>query len=509
LLYEQFLSGVKSVKEADGGYLDRRVLAVESGGLVLDPHRDLATSSAYNASTMEWGASPGRGTEAAAQLADFDLVTQINRCAAEAGAFYTLSFDPPRTEIPDEYHSLEVKAGKPELTARTNTGYYDEPYFYDQPLPAVRRVTVEQLDQEMRALEAKPDAEAARQITGMELTERLSNAQLASLKASLRGEKTGTALVALADAAAFLEPPSSELPAGAAPGPSAQARMIALVVDYLKMTIPKLPNFFAERTTARYEETPQHYNQSGLVRVGYQPLHVVDTSKATVLYRDGYEAVDPGPAKRRQAKQQEVGLVTRGTFGPILSTVILDAASARSSLTWSSWEQGPDGVRAVFRYSIPEKESHFEISHCCLPDGDGTTVFKKLTGYHGEIAINPETGAILRLVMDADLKPDLPLARAGILVEYGPVKIGEKTYICPLKSVAITRGRTVMLMAEGNDSFRTFGPFATSLNDVVFQDYHMFRAESHVLPGYDPVPHGGQDQLGSPALPNVPPKTQP
>jgi hypothetical protein len=115
-------------------------------------------------------------------------------------------------------------------------------------------------------------------------------------------------------------------------------------------------------------------------------------------------------------------------------------------------------------------------------------VFKKLTGYHGEIAINPETGAILRLVMDADLKPDLPLVRAGILVEYGPVKIGEKTYICPLKSVAISRGRTVMLMAEGNDSFRTFGPFATSLNDVAFQDYHMFRAESHVLPGYDPAP---------------------
>jgi VWFA-related protein len=490
MLYRQFLGGVKSAKEADVGYLDRRVLAVESGGRVLDPHRDLATSAAYNANSMEWGESPGRGTEAAAQLADFDLVSQIDSCVAEASTFYTLSFNPAGTKIPDEYRSLEVKTGSPGLTARTNTGYYDEPYFYDEPPPAARRVTVEQLEEEMRAAHGKSDAEVARQLSGLELSERLSEMKLASLKAGLHGAKAAAALTALADASAFLAPPPAEVPAGAPPDAAARSRMIALAVDYLKMTLPKLPNFIAARTTVRFEETPEHFDQTGLNRIAYRPLHLTDSSKVTVLYRNGDEAVDFGTAKHKQPKPQELGLVTKGTFGPILSTVILDAVAARSHLTWSRWEQGPDRPRAVFRYTIPEKASHFEVKYCCLPDGDGTSEFQKLSAYHGEIAIDPVSGSILRLVAESDLKPSLPLARSDILVDYGPVEIGEKTYICPVKSVSITRGRIVLQLTDGDDSFRTFGPYATWLNDEAFADYHMFRAESRVLPGYDPEPQG-------------------
>jgi hypothetical protein len=45
----------------------------------------------------------------------------------DAGAYYTLSFDPPRAEHADEYHDLEVKIDKSGLKPRTNTGYYYEP----------------------------------------------------------------------------------------------------------------------------------------------------------------------------------------------------------------------------------------------------------------------------------------------------------------------------------------------------------------------------------------------
>ena len=334
LLYRQFLEGVKTPKEADGGDLDRRVLAVESGGRVLDPHEDLATSVAYNSNSMEWGTSAGRGTEAAATLADFDLVSQINRCVAGASVFYTLSFDPAHTEFPDEYHSLQVKAGAPELIARTITGYYDEPYFYDRPQPAVRRVTVEQLEEEMRAARGKPDAEVARKIAGLALTERLSEAKLTSLKAGLRGPKASTQLAALADASVFFAPPPPEIPAGPPPDSTARSHMIAMAVDYLNRTIPKLPNFFATRTTVRYEETPEHYDKAGRARIAYLPLHFSDSSRVTVLYRNGDETVDSPAATRKQPKQQELGLVIKGTFGLILSTVILDAVVAHRGLTW-------------------------------------------------------------------------------------------------------------------------------------------------------------------------------
>ena len=39
--------------------------------------------------------------------------------------------------------------------------------------------------------------------------------------------------------------------------------------------------------------------------------------------------------------------------------------------------------------------------------------------------------------MEADLNGDLPLVRSDILVNYGIVEIGGRTYICPVQSVAI------------------------------------------------------------------------
>jgi VWFA-related protein len=94
-LYQDFLKGVRTAHQADSGNLALKVLAMQSGGLVLGP--------------------------------DNDLAGQIDRCVAEANAFYTLSFDPPKADRANEYHDLKVTVDQPGLTARTNTGYYDQP----------------------------------------------------------------------------------------------------------------------------------------------------------------------------------------------------------------------------------------------------------------------------------------------------------------------------------------------------------------------------------------------
>jgi VWFA-related protein len=93
--YQEFLKGVKSVKQADPGNLGLEVIATQSGGRVLPPSNDLAAD--------------------------------IARCVQDAGAFYTLSFDPPRADRANEYHDLKVVVGKPGLSARTSTGYYSQP----------------------------------------------------------------------------------------------------------------------------------------------------------------------------------------------------------------------------------------------------------------------------------------------------------------------------------------------------------------------------------------------
>jgi VWFA-related protein len=93
--YESFLKGVSSANKAQFGNLALQVLAVQSGGRVLNTSNDIASS--------------------------------IAACLADAQVFYTLAFEAPAANYPNEYHSLQVKMNKPGLTARTRTGYYAQP----------------------------------------------------------------------------------------------------------------------------------------------------------------------------------------------------------------------------------------------------------------------------------------------------------------------------------------------------------------------------------------------
>ena len=101
--------------------------------------------------------------------------------------------------------------------------------------------------------------------------------------------------------------------------------------------------------------------------------------------------------------------------------------------------------------------------------------------------MNPATGAIIRLMAISELNGFLPVSQSEILVEYGKVTIGGKLYICPVRSVSMTRMRSVVTLREWDESFRTYGPYTTMLNDISYDNYHVFRGESRILPDYQPA----------------------
>ena len=104
------------------------------------------------------------------------------------------------------------------------------------------------------------------------------------------------------------------------------------------------------------------------------------------------------------------------------------------------------------------------------------------SAYHGEIAINSATGTILRLTVMAESDPSLPIIRGDIMVQYGPVEIGGKTYICPVKSVSVAEGRTAIVRQERIQGTSTSRAETILLNDVAFGNYHVFRSESRIVP---------------------------
>ena len=369
------------------------------------------------------------------------------------------------------------------------------------PACAAKRVSVEQLERILSANRGKPDEKIAQQLSGLEITERLNTAKFTRWQSILPGPESRRALLILADMSAFLEPPASEIPATATPDLASQQNIMAMAVTYTVKTISKLPDFFATRDTIFFEDTPQTSKADTSV-IPYQPLHPVSRSSETVLYRNAREVVDTKASKSKKNDASH-GLTTRGVFGPILGTVLVDVGEGK--LVWSHWEQGASGPLAVFHFVVAREKSHYEVSFCCVPGDSGNGVFQQYTGYNGDIAVDPVNGTILRLTLKADLKAPDPLLRSDIMVEYGPVEIGGRTYICPTKSVSITLAPTLpantfeMTRYRGllldQDKFAAMEHLQTLLNDAAFVQYHLFRAESRILTGDNATP----DQKPPPA----------
>jgi VWFA-related protein len=446
--WKLFVDGAPSVQQVSMMGLYKKVLAVQSGGRVLPPEKELAR--------------------------------QIASCVAETGTFYTLTFDPPLAAHADEYHTLKVELSQPGLSARTKTGYYDEPFYNDSPNPTLRQVTVAQLEQILQAAHVKDSK--AQPLAALELTERLSDARLAALTRELHGTDARDALRRIADQSEFLPPSPSEVPADSPPDSAAQQQILASAAEYLDHTLPKLPNFFATRSAIRFGETVEY---TGRTIIGPVRLHVEERSKATVLYRHGAEVVDVVPMASTESQGRP--LLTHGTFGPLLN-MIRGEIRVPGRLRWSRWQQEAGGRQAVFQYQVAASESHYHVDGCCLPDGDGTTRFETFPAYQVEVAIEPATGAILRVQVQTDLQGFVPGNRSDLMVVYGPIEIRGRTFVLPLRSVTIWRGRAVLPLQLWTESFRTWGAYETRINDFTFDHYHMSFGEARMLPGFTRTP---------------------
>lgn len=369
-------------------------------------------------------------------------------------------------------------------------------------------VTVAQLDQTLAASETAhlSDAALAQQLAGMELTERLSAADLERLKAGLPGENSRQALVVLADKSLFLDPPAAEIPAQPTPDPVALRQMLVAVVHYVNTTLRQLPNFIATRATTRYEDRPHEDLQGavGVTTLAYVPLHVVGSSTVTVTYRDGHEVVVTAATTGSSDTPPAKGLSSEGVFGPILSAVVGDALKGK--ITWSRWEKGANGLEAVFHFAVPREKSHYSVGFCCVSNGINTEThaprdlhsFDEVAAYHGEIAFDPASGAILRITLEAEMPPNEVVSSSQMMVKYDAVAIGGRSYICPLRSVTLLQAHTAPPQpgAQPAESYRK--PAQTFLNDSTYEQYHRFGSEVRIVPESSAPPSGGPPASAGP-----------
>jgi len=381
------------------------------------------------------------------------------------------------------------------------------------PALAAHRVTVDQFHSWLSARKAsnQSDNEIAKQISGIQLLERLSPSTLAGLKSEFSpGPKTAQALDLLADCSAILDPPPTELPSRPPPDAAGLKAMFHSTVYFVGTTMRQMPDFMATRVTQSYNDIDPHAaggmpdtSEDVSLIAPHSAMIPIGTFTQQITYRDGKEVSSDGKDARQKPAEMPPGFTTRGEFGPILSMVLLDAAKGK--LAWSHWEQTESGVAAVFHYQVPQTASHYAIDYCCLGAGQdrasGATFMESGVGgqpahftsndqipgtnkindsyrgtpsYHGSIYIDPATGAILRITLDAELNPSEPITREASAIDFGDVEIGGKKFVCPLRSVSIRLTRAYLQNQAG---VRT----VLHVNRTQFTSYHRFGSSVQVI----------------------------
>lgn len=362
------------------------------------------------------------------------------------------------------------------------------------PPPAATNLTVNQLEQLLKQIRGQGDRRVAKQITGIKLTERVSMARLAQWEADVVGDRSREALMAIADVSAFLTPPAAEMPSLPTPDAQTQQQILTRCTDYVNQRIPKLPNYFALRTTTSFafttagkleslqsingifqtkQEHKLHYRALGPAKSSDSPdqqYFWLRSYAQEVTYRGGMEVVNAAPGANGSSRASLYAMTTSGEFGSVLEIIVLDFAE--DQVAWDHWEQGSKGTLAVFRYAVPSERSHFGLTLGNEPP--------EKPAYQGEVAIDPESGAVWRITILATGSESGTFDESSILVEFAPTEIGGVNYICPVRSVAIMRFFDTF---EYANTAHTPVPGQISINDVAFTNYHQFRSESHIISG--------------------------
>lgn len=345
-------------------------------------------------------------------------------------------------------------------------------------VPAQTTVSVAQLEQFLTSSRATKlsDLEIAERLSRVDLSEELTASSLARITDEAKaGPETLLQLEILSGVSVIQAPPSAEVMHEVAPDREMQKRIVDSARAYAAKAMSLIPDFLAVRETRSFNNVP--VDGKDLRRGRGTPMRFASETHRAIAFRKGRE-VNP---ETEDGTSSAPGFSTRGEFGGILGLVLNDALDR--SLEWHRWQMSESGVRtAVFGYEVPRSSSHYSVDFCCYQkslDEPVDYVFKDNPGYHGEIYVDPLSGRVEKITLEADLRADDPLKRSAVAVQYGEVMIGGKLYVCPVKSVAISEFHSTLMERIERTGVEK------RVNEVQFRDYRKFGSSSRILTGLE------------------------
>lgn len=359
---------------------------------------------------------------------------------------------------------------------------------------ANKKITVQELKDTLAALQQtkKDDFEVSTRLKEVELSEELTPAAYHDLLQYSPGSLSTVQLNILEGRSATLAPPASDLPTAPAPDVVTQKAILARTVDYVTRVYMQNPRLIALRTTSRFQDGVTNIRtNSGVTnnmpngdRVWATPnkfMELIGTHTAPVETDKGVEQVQ---MQKNTAPWGQNGQTSEGGAGPILSVILQEAAGA-GTLNFKRWETVNGKQAAVFSFAVPKKKSHYAVNYCCFPvtedagrmgyEGTGANFqtgtswidFKSTVAYHGEFFIIPESGVIVRMVTQAELKPTDFVHQEDMRIDYGPVNVDGKLYMLPVDSFTLTE------VVPNGDNYAAVYSVRHTLFNSTYQEYQL------------------------------------
>ena len=287
----------------------------------------------------------------------------------------------------------------------------------------------------------------------------------------------------------MLAPPDTDLPKIAPPDAAAQQALLAKAQDYAAKTYPQLPRLTAAHLVARFQngvetiavlwgtKVKTENSSDPIWEQNQHYVRLVNTHSDTVEIDDGIEK----PGDKDTTPWGRNGLVN--SMLPFLPlNVLTNEAVSVGNAKFLRWETINGHTTAVFDFAVDKKKSHYALNYCCFPilpasatastaatvrveapspnaggglgglnanplsppAGKGNlsqvsdwSPFKAKSGYHGELFLDPDSGVVLRTIVEAEFKPSDFVHYEDIRIDYAPMPVGGNNLYVPVRSFTI------------------------------------------------------------------------
>jgi hypothetical protein len=232
------------------------------------------------------------------------------------------------------------------------------------------------------------------------------------------------------------------------PTPEEQQHTLDTARDIAINYTHKLPDFICTEQVRRTDRTSPTNIQADALTI--QLSYFGQKEKQKLVAMNG--------TKTEKPLESLDGLITGGEFGSLLLGVFDAAASA--DFQWKESSNIRKRRATVYTYRIARAKSHYLLGHR-LETGK---MVEEAAGYHGEVALDNETGRVLRLTALADEFPkNSVILQSSVEVDYDFVGVAGHNYLLPSRSEA-----------HMERSYRQI----TSV--VTFVDYRKFEVDSSI-----------------------------